>query len=350
MIGLGLGLMLHVGIAVTMAIQDFSLIMMISYFTLWEARWIVWVDHRLRGKPTMLTIRQPEPNSPLWLLLVVTRADEIQLDAAAPSEDTLVPPLSYDAWQVSDIASGKAYSGVAAWQCVAAHLPLSRLWSWVLRFEWVRRLFWWSLERFSQCEALPMPSPTKRLQTAAARRHWLGRLILFASLSTMMVSILWWNTMNVEIDEIGNRPLMQPIPRDLEQLIWYTGMWQHWGMFSPYPSLVDGFEDAIMFDLRTGERPLLELPRYYWGPVARWKKFEENINRERSQTLLAAWAVYYCDLYNNDMLLPYGHRLATLDIVWRYRDSYAPGASAQPYREVVLWHHWCFDEYAPTSQ
>ncbi|MFN8375660.1 MAG: hypothetical protein U0694_22670 [Anaerolineae bacterium] len=353
MLGLLLGMMLHLGIAVTMAIQDFSLVMMISYFTLYEARWIVWLDNKLRSKRTPLAIAQPAADSPLWLLLAVTRADEIRVE---PLDTESSAPPAYDAWQVKDLTSDALFSGSEAWQQAAGHLPLSRLWRWVLRFHLVRRLIWVASRRLVVRDAPPTPVEQGVELLKTRRPNWIGRVIMFALLSTMLFSVAWWNLGNVEVDELGTPLPIDRIPYDLSRPIWYTGMWQHWGMFSPYPSVVDGwieipgyFEDYTMFDLRTGERPALEMPRYYWGPVARWKKFEENMNRDRLQALLSQWGAYYCNLYNTQLGLPFGRRLATLDIIWRYRDSYPPGTGLLPYQEEVLWHHWCYDQYAPTG-
>ncbi|NWF70904.1 MAG: hypothetical protein HXY40_17605, partial [Chloroflexi bacterium] len=179
-------------------------------------------------------------------------------------------------------------------------------------------------------------------------------LALAGALSVVMVGVIWWNLGTVQRDSFGTPLLTQPMPTELSALLQYIGLWQYWGMFSPYPSTIDGwiviagrFEDETLFDLRTGQRPAQTLPRAYFGPIARWKKFEENLNRDRYPALLQQWAAFYCRLYNYEVNMPYGHRLATLEIIWRYRDSFAPGGTFGPYREVVLWQQWCLPEYAP---
>jgi hypothetical protein len=362
LLGLFLGMMLHLGIAVTMAIQDFSLVMMISYSTLYEPRWIVFADKSLRRKQTPSIIAQPTQNSPLWLLLAMTRDNEIQVENSdiveqnAPEENSSPVP-AYDAWQIKDAITGEIFSGKAAWRRAVGHLALSKTWGWMVRFAFIRRAIWFMISRFVQREQPPTPAPDASTLNLSRQPNWAARTVLFAVLSTMMFSIVWWNLTGVQVHENGAMLDVDPVPRDLGRAVWYTGMWQHWGMFSPYPSVVDGwieingqFEDFTQFDLLTGQRPAIEMPRYFWGPVARWKKFEENMNRDRVQILLSAWGAYYCNLYNNQYALPFGRRLATLDIVWRYRDSYPPGAETLPYQEVILWHHWCYEQYAPTDQ
>jgi hypothetical protein len=369
MLGLFLGTMLHLGIAVTMAIQDFSLVMIISYFTLYEARWIVFLDKKLRFKRNQSAIAQPPITSPLWLLLAMTRSDEIQVEAINvadndievndvennSSEENPSPTPAYDSWQIKDTVSGEVFVGAAAWKQAAGHLTLSRLWAWTIQFSFVRRVIWLMTSRFVERETPPAPVSNSAVGSPRQHYHLAGRVALFASLSTLMLGVFWWNLTGVQVNENGAMLNVAPVPRDLGRVIWYTGMWQHWGMFSPYPSVVDGwieingqFEDYTAFNLLTGQLPAVELPRYFWGPVARWKKFEENMNRDRIQVLLTAWGAYYCNFYNNQIGLAFGRRLATLDIVWRYRDSYPPGAQTLPYQEVTLWHHWCYDQYAPT--
>ncbi|NWF70770.1 MAG: HTTM domain-containing protein, partial [Chloroflexi bacterium] len=133
--GLLLGVMLHVGIGVLMAIQDFSLVMLISYLLLCDARWLAWLENKLRRAATPLSIAQPTGDSPLWALLAVTRASEIAVSAPPDSETPSAAP--YDAWRIYD-QHGVAHSGAAAWRLAAGVVPLSRLWGGLLRLRGLR--------------------------------------------------------------------------------------------------------------------------------------------------------------------------------------------------------------------
>ena len=88
-----------------------------------------------------------------------------------------------------------------------------------------------------------------------------------------------------------------------------------------------------------------QTPRVLWGPGMRWRKFEENINNYRYNSLLRAWGRYYCHLYNDVEGRPQGTRLATLEIHFVYRRSYPPGSAPNPMEDDLLWTHWCYEEY-----
>jgi len=74
-IGLLLAALLHLGIAVTMAIPDFSIVMWISYLLFFEPAWVEWLEHRVRQslklspapmmKPEMNIRRQEKRRLPL---------------------------------------------------------------------------------------------------------------------------------------------------------------------------------------------------------------------------------------------------------------------------------------------
>jgi len=244
-----LGALLHIGIGLTMAIPDFSIVMMISYLIFFDPGWIVWLENRISGR---------------W-----------------PS---VVPP------------------------------PIP--------------------------EPLPVNNPV---------RSRLARIAVAIALLVCMAGVLWWNRNTLTLT---GKYSSYPMPVWVDAFMEYTGLWQGWAMFAPYPSLVDGwieipgkFEDGTTVDLRTGVAPVDEMPRIYWGPEMRWKKYEENLNRDRIPSLLESWAVYYCRQYNIVEARPRGQRLATLEIHIRFRRSYEPGQTASPYGDELLWKHWCYDEY-----
>jgi hypothetical protein len=358
-VGLLLTGLMHLGIAVLMSIQDFSLVMWICYLVLFMPEWITWLDQKLRLKGAPVTVPIPARRSPLWLLLAATRADEVRVYTEL--QETGDP----DDWAL-DRADGEWITGPAAWRAAAAHLPLSRLWGWTLRFRAVRRVLWNIAHLLIVRQPMPEPGVGERSRSEkSAKPTWfthagnvwyvLSRAGLMAALGTLMFYLIWWNVATLTID-MNNTPL--PGVRGVSQPAYGTiqmlGVWQHWGMFSPYPSTVDGwiivvgqFENGEQFDLRTGFPPATDLPRIYFGPDNRWKKYEENINRDRPEALLDAWGSYYCRRYNNELQLPLGQRLATLEIQWHYRSSVDPGQPPNGWSSDMLWRHWCFDQYAP---
>jgi hypothetical protein len=189
--------------------------------------------------------------------------------------------------------------------------------------------------------------------------HRAARAVGVALLLWVAVCVVWWNLDRIIIDEFGKRwelPRDVPLYQQMDMTMQLTGLWQYWGMFSPYPMTADGwivvvgrFEDGTSYDLRTGGPVAATLPRVYFGPDQRWKKFDENMNRDRQAPLLRAWARYYCQLYNEALARPQGQRLATLEIRYRYRNSAHPSVYRpdvpSPTQEDTLWRHWCYPEY-----
>jgi hypothetical protein len=177
------------------------------------------------------------------------------------------------------------------------------------------------------------------------------RTLLALTLIPLMLLVIWWNAVESTYytEEYGVEPL-PPMPVALQNIVWYTGLWQWWDLFAPLPLQYDGyliipghFENGLTYDLRTQQPlPNRELfPRF--GPLMRFEKFEENVARYADEPILLGWGRYYCRLYNSEQALVEGERLATLEIIFMRRDAYQPGASVNPYYQNVLWEHWCFD-------
>jgi hypothetical protein len=255
------GAAMHLGIAVTMAIPDFSLVMMTSYLLFFEPSWVQWlVDHL---------------------------------------------PFRKQLWRIGSSLSNLLYPDAKKNSFVAN-------------------------------DSAPITQGAKYLSYR--------RLALISVLALLMVAVIAWNL--TEIISYTDPPAA-PLPEAVEDVMWYSGLWQYWDLFAPMPLQIDGriaipgvFEDGATADLYAAHtsRPL-------WGPEIRWRKFEENINNYRYDELLRAWGRYYCHLYNDVFALPEGERLATLEIHFVYRRSHAPGEPANPMEDDLLWEHWCYEEY-----
>jgi hypothetical protein len=105
------------------------------------------------------------------------------------------------------------------------------------------------------------------------------------------------------------------------------------------------FEDGTLLDLHTGRPPSDEMQRWLWGPDERWKKYDENVRLSGDPRLLKPYAEHFCGEYNVAGARPRGTRLATLELHFRLRRSYAPGGAVQPWEDDLLWKHWCAAEY-----
>jgi HTTM domain len=352
-IGLTLGFILHFGIAVTMAIGNFSMVMISSYLVFFEAGWIEWLDNRLRAlRPTELPsqLGVPPRGSPLWLLVAATRDDQVRLAWDVPTGDS-----SFDGWKVQD-EHNHSLAGAAAWQRAAGHLPLSRVWARFLQITLLRRSAWAGLHAISARWLTPTPDPEAEPEPQAAAPSKTGYRVRLAAKGVMAAAlgvtfglIVWWNLSGIQL---GNRHPFPPVPHPASDLVLYSGLWQSWDMFSPFPQTFDGwivipgrFEDGKTFDLRTNQPVSDVMPRTYIGTVDRWKKFEDNLAGSPLTQLLSGWGSMYCHLYNDEIDLPDGHRLATLEIHYKRIDSHAAGQPANPLKDVLLWRQWCYPQY-----
>ena len=418
-----LGTMLHLGIAGMMSIGNFSAVMISGYLFFFEPEWITWLGAKVRHVLSQSAIPLPAGANPLWLLLPVTATREVAVD-----DTHMLPPTRPDEWWMID-DQGDQLTGVTAWRRAIGHLPLSKLYTWLVNLYGVRRVIWGLLSWIAARLNLPRPdevtAPTPveppvatspllpqrarmviaalagllagglaawaivderglnigswnakyawwavpftllpALTTglgAAAAFGWLGpageriarivkaswRTALTGVLILAMCTVIWWNLTTIDTPVV-----IDSVPTVPHQLMQQISLWQAWDMFSPFPSTIDGwivipgkFEDGSTFDLLSGKPVTTIWPREYWGPSVRWIKYFSNISRDKNRDLLAAWGSYYCDYYNNELKLPKGHRLATLEIHYYFYRSHEPGAPENPMQDDMLWRHWCFPEY-----
>jgi hypothetical protein len=343
-IGLTLVFMMHLGIGALMSIPNFSAVMPIGFLLLFLPEWIIGWDALLRSKRQPLSLPIPASRSPLWLLMAVTREDEISADTGQINQ-----AAHPDGWAMFNL-QGRAYIGVEAWRQAAGHLPLSRFWGWTLNFAPLRAALW-RLSCFTigrgmaapEIEFEPIPKRSFPTFTLASRA------VQVAGLGFIMFGVLW---MNLRTIKQRGEYVFDPMPAFVNQVIYTSGLHQQWNMFAPYPSHRDGwitvpgkFEDGRTFDLLTREPLSTEWTQWYWGAAARWKKYSGTLRYEKHEALLQSMGSYYCDLYNKQDALPEGHRLATLEIIDNYRVSYAPGEEQNPLQTQVLWRHWCYPDY-----
>jgi hypothetical protein len=291
-VALLLGAALHLGIAVTMAIPDFSLVMMTSYLLLFEPSWVKWIENRLPLN-RLWACAQPLP-AVRWILNPLIERDALPRRHIEENQQTSTFPLLSASTETEHAFACSLESG--------------------------------------------------RDRDRVKRSVYYRRLSLAFLLALLMAAVIWWNLTEVVT---YTSPPAPPMPDFPEAVVWYTGLWQYWDLFAPLPLQIDGritvpgrFEDGASFDLYAAQtaRPM-------WGPEMRWRKFEENINNYRSDDLLREWGRYYCRLYNNIGARPEGTRLATLEIHFVYRRSHRPGGTPGPLQDDLLWNHWCYEEY-----
>lgn len=150
--------------------------------------------------------------------------------------------------------------------------------------------------------------------------------------------VLWGNILNN--DRIANDVGAVAMPANLDNLLHNLNLSQSWSLFAPEPLPVDSwfklagtFNDGQVLDLRTGESPGTARPHYYFGPWARWNKFEENLMRSDAQSpALVGWADYACRTTPN---------LQSVQMILRSRPTVAPGEPIQAYTDRVLMSKTC---------
>jgi hypothetical protein len=314
----------HIGIMLLMSIADFSAIMLTGYLLFFAPNWIVWLDQKLRAKRQPMAIDRPQhAHDPRWMLLAMTQESEIAVSNDSTEDD---------------------YPGRREFVQMMAWLPLSRLWLWTLRIGPLYNLVCRNLTNWS-ASFHAMRKPRSVVESESRRWTIAKRVTLTALMLYMLIGIIWMNVLTLSA---VNKNVSGQLPSVFVDPLYYTGLWQQWNMFAPYPSTRDGwivlagtFEDGNAFDLRTGEAPANEMKRWFWGPDQRWRKYDENVSRNGYESLLLAWARRYCIYYNVTLKLPEGKRLDTLDIIYRHRDSHDPNEPENPFKDQALWYHHC---------
>ena len=318
-IGLVLGVLFHTGIALTMAIPNFSMVMVASYLLFLDGDLLERLDTRLRGNRSPGKINLHSLSTVRWLAAALSRWDMVRV-----SVDPSRPETSAEE--------------------ITGYLPFSRIWGGIalLIFPLLTRV---------PLDARKLPPPLNTPMVSADPSRFLRgirRSAVGAIVTTAMFLVVWWNMSILDMGE--NITLVPPMEGAAHEVYQTSGLWQSWKLFAPYPSRVYGwiavpgvFEDGTIYDLRT-ENPVGEhYARWVFGPNNRWRKYEDRSRQDRHEGLLKAWGSYYCQTYRER---PPGEQLATLEIHYVWRRTPDPGEQVPEYETRVLWKHWCAPEYA----
>jgi hypothetical protein len=164
----------------------------------------------------------------------------------------------------------------------------------------------------------------------------------------LLLLVVWWN---IEATREYQETFMPPLPEGVEDVMWLSGLWQYWDLFAPVPYQIDGrllvegrFENGIRFDLFTEQPVNVQVQSIQFGPLMRWKKFEEVIFRNQYPQILEAWGDRYCRLYNEEMVVVPGTLLEQIDIAYVYRRSHPPQEQPNEIQHELMWTHHCLSE------
>lgn len=338
------GFGLHIGIALMLAIPDFSLVMITAYLLFFEPKWLDFISRRIHPKPVqsdrILHVPQ-NSHHPAWILPLLLNKRVLQIEA--PLVDVLSNNETADSWYIHDAAG--EYSNQQAWDKAMRWMPFS--W-WLMKHAqwsvgwlgiWIQNLLQvWST-------ALTHTSP-RSLQAELPR--WFLVLILVP----IWICVCLWNIQILSKSMIEHTQVSwdEPfqVPDMARKVILYSGLWQSWDLFAPNPIRRDGrfviegrFASDARINLLTGHSIEEELPPLLAGPAMRWVKFEEFVFRERPDAILRSWGAAYCRRYNADPTV----QLQALQIRYHYVVFHDPGEAENEPQQHVLWTHWCFDEF-----
>ena len=236
------------------------------------------------------------------------------------------------------VAMGTVHIGIAVLMAVP-NFSMLMLACYLLFFDgtWIvwlaQRLF-----RKHPFKTIPVLSPAQPIRW----HQWLIILIT----ATMLFNVYAYNLYFMRPD--GEKSPGKPISTAQLQMVQVTGLWQSWSMFAPNPSQTDGgmlimgtFENGDQIELRTGTTLDDELVRFYFGVDGRWKKYDETLYYNWYPTLIDAHARYRCA---NTPLDPDRGRLQQVEIIYRFRQTSAYGASLNPYMDDSIWTIACEDK------
>jgi hypothetical protein len=164
----------------------------------------------------------------------------------------------------------------------------------------------------------------------------------------LLILVFWWN---VEATREYQEIVVPPMPESIENVMWLTGLWQYWDLFAPVPYQIDGrflvegrFENGLRFDLFTEQPVDAQVHPVQFGPLMRWKKFEEVIFRNQYPQILEAWGDSYCRRYNEEAQAVAGTRLEQIEIAYVYRRSHPPEEQPNEIQHELIWTHHCLSE------
>lgn len=342
------GVALHTGIATAMVIQNFSQMLLSSYLLFLEARIFKRLDGRLRIQRQLTLVPSFPDGHPLLLFLAQTSEARIQVDHSRAQPEW--SSSGFDAWTASS-PDGDVFMGPDAWRATLGHLPLSRLWLWVVRFSAIREILWYSASRWAsrQHPRILSASGQQRSSLRLPRgAQFAAKGIVTVVLAYLFIITVQWNAGAVYIDDFR----LAERPDDFQRsVIYYTGLFQGWRTFSPTPKRTFGplvfegtFEDDSVLDLRTGLPVGERWAIWKNGPRVRWRKYEEtlqSVQGDNDEERLRSWVAYYCQAYSEgEQTLP-SNRLEKVEVWYYYRISLARGDVDPGQSERLVWQDWC---------
>ena len=342
-VGMFGGLLLHGGIALALSIPDFSTGMLVTYVLYFEPKWLVWIDRQLRQNNKLSTVTHmpaTERYPTLHFLLLSTASEEISV--ASPLRDQSNTPEHENMVLQVRSADGQTFAGTDAWRQLAGHLPLSKLWLWLVRIRTFRKTVAFILDHLMPIADAAPPSSAPKQEII-----W-PHLAMTGVLLPLLAITIWWN---IEATWQYKEHPIPPPPILIQDITHFIGLWQYWDLFAPTPYLIDGrwiiegqFENGLTFNLYTDTPMNIEVPPYQFGPDVRWVKFEEVLFNTPEDAIFQTWSEYYCHEYNDVRGAVHGARLEHVQIRYIYRRSHEPGQPRNDLQTDILYDHYCYLE------
>ena len=197
------------------------------------------------------------------------------------------------------------------------------------------------------------PSPSSTFAAFRARAQPLLR-----ATPAVLAAVLLYYTVAINLGTVSRR--FRPLTRgsgltlvpDASRAIDFLRLDQHWGLFAPYPRVVDGWYvllgtqlSGTQVDPRAPDTRLTwKRPRYVSSsyPTFRVRKYFRNIRRKykRFRRQRSAYTTYLCRHWNARH--SGDDRIETLDLIFMGRKTRKRGGHKAPKRKT-LWHRTCPD-------
>jgi len=371
-----LGMALHLGIAVLMAVGNFSYVMIASYLLLFEPGWtvaaIAGAGHawkRLIGSAKLVVLYDGECGFCARMARILRGLDAFEAlelrDFRAESPLERLPPIPGADLErrMHVLGRGGVEAGFRGLVSVALRVPLLVPLGFLGRFPGAQLLG----DRVYDFVAARRQALHPRCAGACAlpngrapgvvelMRELVPRRVKHAALGAMHLGLVYlaaaaaWSSMPSNFTLLGRS--VDPdkhMPAWMNSSVQFAELWQKWDMFSPNPTDTDIYlmgrgeltngtrVDVLRGDEHGGPMPPIDRGVFY----SRWTKFIHNI-AYANQSWLLEFGRYICRHWN-DNPPPGRAQLKTFKIFREQRRVPPVGHAPLPWEEQMIWDHRCF--------
>jgi len=371
-----LGIALHLGIAVLMAVGNFSYVMISSYLLLFEPEWtvttIAGAGHawkRLVGRDKLVVLYDGGCGFCARIARILRGLDAFEaLDLrdfrVERSLEGLLPMPAGDLDRRMHVfGPGGVEAGFPGLVSVALRVPLLVPLGILGALPWAHllgdRVYDFIAARrealHPRCDGACALPGSRAPGVLELMRELVPRPARLAALGAVHLGLVYlavasaWSSMPSNFMFLG-RPVDpdRHMPGWMDSSVQFAELWQKWDMFSPNPTdmdiylmgrgeLMDGKQvDVLRGDEHGGPMPPIDPGVFY----SRWTKFVHNI-AYANQSWLLEFGRYICRHWN-DNPPPRRAQLKTFKIFREQHRVLPVGHAPGPWEEQMIWDHRCF--------